>query len=95
MRRLLRAHRLTGFSSMDTTHNPIKQWFVLGAPPDGFLIDGHNVTDGVIYFHGEAHRLTGFSSMDTYNRMLSEAPELLAHRLTGFSSMDTRSQAAL
>ena len=60
----------------------------LGAPPDGFLIDGHNEIDPAAAPAGGAHRLTGFSSMDTKEHPLIE-PVDMAHRLTGFSSMDT------
>ncbi len=38
-----RAHRLTGFSSMDTYIADTNRVWLPGAPPDGFLIDGHNV----------------------------------------------------
>ena len=38
------AHRLTGFSSMDTRKKqPGRAARRAGAPPDGFLIDGHVV----------------------------------------------------
>ena len=36
------AHRLTGFSSMDTVRLHLDHERLLGAPPDGFLIDGHD-----------------------------------------------------
>ena len=36
-----------------------------GAPPDGFLIDGHWISCFDRRRNALAHRLTGFSSMDT------------------------------
>ena len=38
------AHRLTGFSSMDTSNGLQALKLYGGAPPDGFLIDGHGLT---------------------------------------------------
>ena len=38
------AHRLTGFSSMDTQALQQVLKKLKGAPPDGFLIDGHTIS---------------------------------------------------
>ena len=65
------AHRLTGFSSMDTHYARLEAHLqMLGAPPDGFLIDGHKIQLGTLRRSASAHRLTGFSSMDTNPTML-------------------------
>ena len=69
------AHRLTGFSSMDTAVTIPVALLVEGAPPDGFLIDGHDNTAAHPSPNQPAHRLTGFSSMDT------ELAEELAGRI--------------
>ena len=60
------AHRLTGFSSMDTSSIAERSDVAaFGAPPDGFLIDGHQAIVNRDRHVAWAHRLTGFSSMDT------------------------------
>src|SRR5579883_2972554 len=60
------AHRLTDSSAMDTPFSSQgAARFVAGAPPDGFLSDGHSKQSVPEDAALKAHRLTDSSAMDT------------------------------
>jgi len=84
------AHRLTGFSSMDTLSvSTPRRKPTAGAPPDGFLIDGHETDLERADRQVRGAPPDGFLIDGHWPISLHLLRQLLAHRLTGFSSMDT------
>ena len=74
---------------MDTIYRRSRR----GAPPDGFLIDGHiSRRDASATSAGAPP--DGFLIDGHNNDMAQIAASRVAHRLTGFSSMDTSSYAS-